>query len=285
MADWRLSLSGGKDSRCLLIYLQRAGFAPRCITWGMEQSRLGQGSDAHVAALVARAMGVEQEYFAVDRTAEPQVDALGRYVAASEGLIDHVSAYMDGLDMWREVFESGVAGVVSGEVAMGWYVVKAPEHGRRAIVPALGDYSARSVIRHLNLPVQTWPEHLRQLPGETPQQHADRLYFEIRVPRVLATLNLLKCAYVEVAEPLLSRAVAHLVSRILLTGRAIPVVRDLTMQEGPDLPFAADSALASIERCGREGAVAAEVRRKLSWRITHPTKPWPGNAPSAAPPA
>jgi hypothetical protein len=274
--DWRLPLSGGKDSRCLLIYLQRAGFKSRCITWGMEQSRLGQNSDAQVAALVAQAMGVEQEYFVVDRTAEPQVDALGRYVAASEGLIDHVSAYMDGLDMWRELFESGVVGVVRGEVATGWYVVKAPEHGRRAIVPALGDYSARSVIRHLDLPVQTWPEHLRQLPGETPQQHADRLYFEIRLPRVLATLNLLKCAYLEVAEPLLSRAVAHLARRILLTGRAIPVMRDLTMQEGPDLPFATDSALASIERCVREGAVAQEVRRELSSETA--TRVFSGNA-------
>ena len=262
--DWRLPLSGGKDSRCLLIYLQRAGFAPRCITWGMEPSRLGDGSDAQVAALVARAMGVQHEYFAVDRTAEPQVEALGRYVAASEGLIDHVSAYMDGLDMWRALFESGVVGVVRGEVAMGWYVVKAPEHGRRAIVPALEDYSSRSVIRRLELPVQGWPQSFRQLPGETPQQHADRLYFEIRLPRVLATLNLVKCAYVEVAEPLLSRAVVHLARRILLTRRALPVVRDLTVQEGPDVPFATESALASTERCVREAAVAAEVRRELS---------------------
>jgi hypothetical protein len=96
------------------------------------------------------------------------------------------------------------------------------------------------------------------------------------LPRVLATLNLLKCAYLEVAEPLLSRAVAHLARRILLTGRAIPVMRDLTMQEGPDLPFATDSALASIERCVREGAVAQEVRRELSSETA--TRVFSGNA-------
>jgi hypothetical protein len=264
MADWRLPLSGGKDSRCLLIYLQRAGHRPKCITWGMEQSRLGLDSDAHVAASVAAAMGVEHQYFVVDRTAEAQIDALGRYVAASEGLVNDVAAYLDGLEMWRTLLQSGVVGVIRGEIPMGWYVVKGPQHGRRAIVPGLSDYASRSTIRHLDLPAQIWPEHLEQLPGETAQQHADRLYFEIRLPRVLAALNLLKCAYVEVAEPLLSRAVAQVTRRILLTGRAIPVMRELVEREGPALPFAGSSALASIERCVREEAVAQEVRRELS---------------------
>ena len=274
--DWRLPLSGGKDSRCLLIYLQRAGFTPRCITWGTARSRLSENSDAQVAALVAQAMGAEQQYFVVDRAKESQSEALGRFVAAGEGLVDHLSAYADGLDMWRELFESGVTGVIRGEVAMGWYVVKAPEHGRRAIVPALADYAAHAVIRQLELPAQTWPDHLRQLPDETPQEHADRLYFEIRLPRVLAPLNLLKCGHVEVAEPLLSRAVSRLARRILLTRRAIPVVRELTEREGPNVPFATDTALASVERCVREAVVAQEVRRELSSATA--ARVFPGNA-------
>jgi hypothetical protein len=264
MDDWRLPLSGGKDSRCLLIYLQRAGHRPKCITWGMERSRLSANSDAQIAALVARAMGVEQEYFVVDRTMEPAIDTLGRYIAASEGLVNDVSAYMDGLDMWRELYEAGVVGVIRGEVPTGWYEVKAPQHGRRAIVPGLNDYAARSIIRQLGLPGQIWPNHLECQPSETAQQHADRLYFEVRVPGVLAALNCLKCAYVEVAEPLLSRAVAQVARRILLTGRALSVMRDLAEREGPNLPFAGASALASIERCVREEAVAQEVRRGLS---------------------
>jgi hypothetical protein len=262
--DWRLPLSGGKDSRCLLVYLRRAGHWPKCITWGMEQARLKEKSDAYIAARVAEAVGVEHEYFAVDRPREPRTHALGRYVATCEGLIDHVSAYVDGLDMWRELFESGVVGVMRGEIAMGWYVVKAPQQGRRSIVPSVADYSESSVIKRLALPDQTWPEHLLQQPGETAQQHADRLYFEIRLPRVLAPLNHLKCAYVEVAEPLLSRAVARVTRRILLTGRAIPVLRELTEHEGPQLPFATASALASVERCVRETAFAQEVKRELS---------------------
>ncbi len=264
LTDWRLPLSGGKDSRCLLVYLLRAGHKPRCITWGMQPRRLSPNSDAQVADQVARVMGVDREYFVVDHTTGSRTDALGRFVSVSEGLVDHVSAYADGLDMWRALFESGVVGVVRGEVAMGWYVVKAPEHGRRAITPGLGDYSARSVVRRLELPAQVWPESLRQRPDETPQQHADRLYFEIRLPRVLATLNLLKCAYVEVAEPLLSRAVARVSGRLLLTGRAIPVMRELTERAIPGLPFATASALDSIERCVRAEAVAQEVRRELS---------------------
>ena len=264
--EWRLPLSGGKDSRCLLAYLQRAGHRPQCITWGAEPSRLSQTSDAHVAARVAQAMGASQEYFVVDRSVETPFETLGRYVAVGEGLVDHVSAYMDGLEMWRALHESGVVGVIRGEVAMGWYVVKAPQHGRRAIVPGLADYAPGSLIRRLDLPGQDWPAHLRQRPGETAQQHADRLYYEIRLPRVLAALNLVKCAYVEVAEPLLSRGLAEVTRRILPTGRAIPVMRALVERQVPGLPFATESALASIERCVRDGAVAQEVRRELSSR-------------------
>ncbi len=264
VADWRLPLSGGKDSRCLLIYLRRAGHGPKCITWGMEPSRLAQDSDAHIAPRVAEAMGVEHEYFVVDRTSESQIDALGRYIAASEGLTDNVNAYLDGLDMWRALYASGVVGVIRGEVAMGWYEVQAPNQGRRAIAPSLDDYAGHSVIRRLDLPAQLWPERLRQQPDETAQQHADRLYFEIRLPGVLAALNHLKCAYVEVAEPLLSRSLAQVTRRIMLTGRAIPVMRDLVVQEGPSLSFASASALASVERCVREGPVAQEVVRELS---------------------
>ena len=264
VADWRLPLSGGKDSRCLLIYLQRAGHRPKCITWGIELSRLSQNSDAHIAARVAEAMGVEHEYFVVDRSAESPTDVLGRYVAASEGLIDNVNAYLDGLDMWRELFESGVAGVIRGEIAEGWYVVKASQQGRRAIAPSVGDYAPRSLIRQLGLPDQTWPVHLQQQPTETAQQHADRLYTELRLPRTLAALNHLKCAYVEVAEPLLSRAVTHVIRRIMLTGRARPALHDLTEQEGPRLPFATAPALLSVERCVRDEAFAQEIRRELA---------------------
>jgi hypothetical protein len=262
--DWRLPLSGGKDSRCLLIYLLRAGHRPRCVTWGMERSLLGADSDAHVAARVAEAMGVEDEYFVVDRSKEPPRDVLGRYLAVGEGLVDHVSAYLDGLDMWRELLDSGVVGVIRGEIAMGWYEVRAPEQGRRSIVPALTDYAERSIIRRLGLADQTWPGHLRQQPGETAQQHADRLYLEIRLPRVLAPLNHLKSAYVEIAEPLLSRPIARVTRRILLTGRALPVLRALAERDGPARPFATAPALASVERCAREEAFAEEMRRELS---------------------
>lgn len=108
----------------------------------MEQSPLGEGSDAHIATRLAQAMGAKDEYFVVDRTTEPQIDALGRYIAVSEGLVSDVSAYMDGFDMWRKLFESGVVGAIRGEIPMGWYVVKGPQHGRRAIVPGLADYAS-----------------------------------------------------------------------------------------------------------------------------------------------
>jgi hypothetical protein len=264
MDDWRLPLSGGKDSRCLLAYLRRAGHSPRCITWGSDPTRLGKGSDAEIAARVAKAMGVDQQYFRVDRATEPRIDVLRRYVAVGEGLVDHVSAYMDGFAMWRELFESGVVGVVRGEVATGWYDVQAPHQARRSIVPALDDYGAESLIQRLDLPAQAWPDHLRPRSGETPQQHANRLYFEVRLPRVLAGLNHMRSAYVEVSEPLLSRNVASVARRILQTGSAIPVMQDLARREGPAVPLASSTALPSVERCIRDEAVAHEVRRELS---------------------
>ena len=264
MSKWLLPLSGGKDSRSLLLYLSRAGHLPHCITWGLDPSRLDPGSDASIAPAVAEALGATHEYLRIDRCDEPLDAALGRYAAVGEGLVDHVSAYTDGLDMWAQLFGRGVAGVIRGEIAMGWYVVKSPEQGRRSIAPSLADYSPRSPIRELGMAEQIWPADLQPLPHETAQQHADRLYFDVRLPRILAPLNLLKSAYVEVAEPLLSRSVVEVARRILLTGRAIPVMQVLVEKEGPPVPLATSPALQPLERCVREKAIAAEVRRQLS---------------------
>ena len=87
---------------------------------------------------------------------------------------------MDGLEMWRALHESGVVGVIRGEVAMGWYVVEGA--AARAVVPSYPAWPttrAGSLVGRLDLPGQDWPAPTSANDlGETAQQHADRLYYE-----------------------------------------------------------------------------------------------------------
>ena len=51
---WPVLLSGGYDSRTILVGLLQAGARPRCVTWGFEASLRDERSDAAIAGRLAR---------------------------------------------------------------------------------------------------------------------------------------------------------------------------------------------------------------------------------------
>ena len=55
---WLLALSGGMDSRALLLFMLRSGVSPECITWGTESALADPAGDAAIATQVAAGLGV-----------------------------------------------------------------------------------------------------------------------------------------------------------------------------------------------------------------------------------
>lgn len=213
---WVLPLSGGFDSRAILLMLQqRRGL--RTVTWGQAEAIRQRGNDASVARQVAAAVGVEHQYYETDLSDEPVEKLLDRYLTAGDGRTDGFVAYADGFRAWRLFFESGVRGVIRGEHGFG--PGAGPELKNHAQVLQLcsmtrwRDFAGTPPLAAFGLPQldeQPLPQSYAPHDWESPADWRDRLYQLYRIPAYHAGLNDLKAAYVEIATPLLVREILSL---------------------------------------------------------------------------
>jgi hypothetical protein len=263
-SKWLLPLSGGVDSRGLLMQLRdRPGL--RTVTWGTSVARQNGSSDAAVAGKLARALGVQHHYYVTDFSNEPREGLLERFLTAGEGRVARISGYTDGFAIWKRLFEDGIDGLVRGDEAFGTIPVPNEYNLRfRQGLTVLSDYFTPEQVASFELPAQRVPEHLDRQPGETIATWRDRGYLQYRVPMMLASLTDLKAAYVEVANPLLSRRVLEYVRRLpdeLRTAKRL--WRTVVAMKSPDLPYARDSAVLQLADLVKDPAVVQALLGEL----------------------
>jgi hypothetical protein len=267
-SEWRLALSGGMDSRALLFGLLNAGQRPRCITWGLKSARQDPKNDAAVGERLADYFGLQHTFYSTDPAGEPLDRVLRRFLAISEGCLDHIDAYTDGLRMWKQLFELGVAGVIRGdEPSQGyrWYHHSERQARQRSLAHMIEDYPPAHTIHRLGLAPQSWPDELRQRPDESLGAYSGRLYEEFTAPAMLSPLNDLKGRYMEVANPLLSRSVveaSHTLPEALRRGRR--AMKALFEPINPEIPFAHRSAPANRLVYLGDAEFRGELKRVLA---------------------
>lgn len=210
---WLLPLSGGMDSRTILAFMAKGGRRPACVTWSTRASVRDPLSDACIARLVARRFGVEHAHEFLDDAHAVDAAALRRFVEVGEGGTDAFNGYVDGCAMWAGFVAAGRSGVVRGDSPLaGRRRAASLDVARRIGTGAMvGDYPQGHLVRRLGLADQSWPSRLRVRPGEGREPYRDRMSHEGAMCRVLAPLNGLKCRYLEVANPLLSRRIIDVV--------------------------------------------------------------------------
>lgn len=229
---WLLPLSGGLDSRMILVFMVKNGRRPRCLTWTTRASLRNPLSDAFIARLVARRFRVEHDYAFLDDAQKVDGAALQRFVEVGEGRTDEFAGYVDGCAMWSGLFASGSSGVIRGDDPLGARRRAASLDGarRRSAGTMITDYPEGHLVRRLGLADQDWPERLQLQPGEGHEPYRDRMSHEAYIPNALAPLNGLKCRYLEVVNPLLSRRVVALVRTfpddLRMYGRAFSQIVD-----------------------------------------------------------
>jgi hypothetical protein len=214
---WLLPLSGGIDSRMILVFLVKSGRRPRCVTWTTRESLRNPLSDAFIARRLARRFHVEHDYAFLDDAQKVDGAALQRFVELGEGGTDEFAGYVDGCALWRNLFASGLSGVIRGDDPFAARRRAASLDGARrdAAGGMIADYPEGHLIRQLGLADQEWPQRLQLRPGEGHEPYRDRMSHEGYIPDALAPLTEIKCHYLEVTNPLLSR-------RILTLARTFP---------------------------------------------------------------
>jgi hypothetical protein len=262
--EWRLPLSGGQDSRLILVRLARR-HPVSCITWGVPSALDDPESDAYIARKLAQTMGVPHAYFPMDVSSEPADVLFERFLVNGEGCVDHFSAYTDGFEVWRRLHDDGIAGVIRGDEGFGWEPVAAEADVRYVVGAAmLSDCYSGDRIRALGLAEQTWPTELRRTTGESIATWRDRLYHAFRIPVILASLTDLKTPYVEIVNPYLVRSVLQVVRALpdsLRTNKRL--FRTLVESLSPPLPFASRSAIPKLGALVERGALQEIARREL----------------------
>ena len=265
---WLLPLSGGLDSRTLLGALVAGGRRPRCVTWGLRRSLDDPENDAVVARRLAEHYGVEHTFLVTDPDDVAPRTLIDRYLVAGEGRTDQIAGYLDGLAIWKGFFEAGVSGVIRGdEPGWGYGTVHSDTYvRRRAHLDTVPDYPQSHLIRQLGLAPQVLPDWALRQADESLMHYRDRIYERFSFPVYLAPLSDIKCAYIELVNPLQA-------DRIVRVARELPEalrsqrsgLKAVASELGPPLPLAKHSALAGSSRLlASNRTVIAELMAELS---------------------
>ncbi len=262
---WLLALSGGVDSRAILLLLNpRNGL--RTVTWGLGHSLTQPGTDALIARQVARHFGLDNEYLAVDLLSENPEMVFRRHIEIGEGRSDCMFAYLDGFAAWKRLAEAGYEGIIRGDQAFGCKAVCNASNVYRNIgMLTFSDYRADTLADTLRRAYeQSRPEYLERSPGETLENWRDRVHVEFEQPYKIAALNSVRARYMEVANPLVCRYLMEQIRRLpsrLRTDKRL--FSRLVTKMGPAIPLARAPATATRHQALRCNPVVRMLLHNL----------------------
>ena len=91
----------------------------KSFTGGPAAARNVPGTDVHVAAQAAARIGTEHRFVANRTSSEPIGTIIERFLLASEGRIDHLGGYLDGLEQFRALAADGIDTIIRGDTCFG----------------------------------------------------------------------------------------------------------------------------------------------------------------------
>lgn len=107
LSQWTLPLSGGLDSRELLLRLKNET-SLTTITWGTTEALKEPGSDAVRAQELANSCGIPHRYYTQPTQPENIETVFERFVTSGEGRIDHISGYIDNFQVFSSLVDKNV---------------------------------------------------------------------------------------------------------------------------------------------------------------------------------
>lgn len=243
---WILPLSGGYDSRAILLYLLQGKNSLsnlKSITWGGKENSMDKQGDIFIAKKLAEKYGIRNDYLATDFVTDKIETILSRFFVQGECQLDHVSGYLDGFNLWKNLSESNIHGIIRGDEGFGWKELgfsPTETSVRKSVnLNLCRDFKN---IRTLFPDISSFheiPEELKKLPHEDMGTYRDRLYHFYRIPTILSSLSDLKVGYIEICNPFLSKPILEMVRKLPTEYRTEKVLfKSLVDKKGETLPFA-----------------------------------------------
>ena len=245
-SKWTLALSGGMDSRSLLFHLQNENL--NSVTWGLSEALELPTSDASIAKNLAQNCKMKHSYAKMDFKQNSFPILLERFLTAGECRLDHLAAYLDGLELWGELSASG-RGVIRGYDAFGRKppVTNSYQVRRTCNLMTSFDYTSSDIPEDFIVSYDDIPKHLHQKTDESLGDWRDRLWLQHRTPITTAALEDIKLAYVEVINPLLSQEIITSIQEIPIDLRTNKKIwRSIVSEMFPQIPFAKREAVQEV---------------------------------------
>lgn len=241
--EWALPLSGGYDSRSILIFLERHKenlSNLKTITWGTKESLDFPNSDVGVAKQLSNHFDLPHRYYLTDTDEEDLTSLLEKYFRLSEGRIDHFTGYLDGFKLWEDLKNDGIKVILRGDTPFQSIPVYSDLSVRTMNGLTLcSDYQNLSQLAEkFNLPEQNIPAKFKRRDGETLDSWNSRLRLNNNLQTVIASLTFLKLGYVEQVSPLLSKKIIKLFIQMPDDlRRRKSFYKDFVEQLSPPIPF------------------------------------------------
>ncbi|MCB0842651.1 MAG: hypothetical protein KDE26_05210 [Bacteroidetes bacterium] len=200
--QWAIPLSGGYDSRTILLLLpERKKF--KTITWGQKNSREIPLSDAFIAQKLAKKLNQPHKFYPLDPAELPFSELLDRFLIAGEGRMDKIGGYLDGFEVWDQIQKENIQGIMRGALPMS--ISSVPQN-------------MEEVFSHLETPEfkqifpeepdfihdfspKVFPDYLLKKPGESLAEYRDRLFILYWNPGRISAFNDVKLNHTETLLP------------------------------------------------------------------------------------
>ncbi len=220
---WAITLSGGMDSRGILLTLlanEKAAKYIKTYTHGHRGSQQVKGTDGDIARKIADKYGISNEFFPTMTLSEDEsLDTIfERILKIGEGRVDHLKAYVDGFSFWKHLFDTETEGIVRGDMCFGFpFNVKLrteKEANKFTNFFPCSDWANLDHLEKAGMEKHRFPDFLKPNNGESMNVFLERIYSNYRIPVVLSALSDFKLSYVEVICPLLSRKILTAVRKL-----------------------------------------------------------------------
>lgn len=210
---WLLALSGGHDSRAILHGTRHLNDLV-CVTWVDEFLVDRPDSDLAIARLLAAETGRRHLVKVIKRPADAVVldQALRRFMRYCDGRVDNYLAYVDGMQIWDELSELEVGGLLRGDELFGTaFALQSAQILRNMRLISFTDYARSGEQKELAMRHDhRIPAGLSMRDGESAGQWRWRLRADYEIPTVYAALNSIRARFTEVSCPLLTGKLVRL---------------------------------------------------------------------------
>jgi hypothetical protein len=201
-----LPLSGGLDSRLILALARKASLDDRLqlVNWGVPSSD-GVFDDMVAASQVAAHYGKSLIQGALPDFVGDLDSVLDRYVAASEGRVDHFNGYTDGFAMWDRFSQAGFRCILRGDIPFTEGLDTNEPMARAHLgLERLDDFSNVAGTPLTDFVSLQAPFDIAREEGESLIRWRDRLYTQWRVPMTISAFSDIVSRYVDNRSPMMS---------------------------------------------------------------------------------